>query len=337
MSAVIQLGKFERVPITQAWPAEDANFTRWLAQSISALGEALNLNLEVKAVEERVGDFRADILARSLDAPEEEELVIIENQFGKTDHSHLGQILTYLAGVESAKTIVWIAESIRSDHRAAIDWLNANTTEEFSFFAVEVELWRIGDSVPAPRFNVIASPNDWTRDVRAASRLVSDKELAERHHIRMAYWGAFAEYLKERGSPVRISGSNKYAHKWFSIGRTGYGISATISTEKQRIGVELYIVEDVDKVAFRALYVEKNAIEREIGESLEWQELPGRKAARIASFKYNVDPSNKAGYPELHGWMLARIERFKKAFAPRVRSLPESGGADEGELIEEQA
>jgi hypothetical protein len=144
MTAIIPLGTFDRVSLRDAWPRENENFTPWLAkpENIKLLGDALNMELEVEAVEHRVGSFLADILAQAVD--EADHRVIIENQFGRTDHGHLGQILTYLAGIDGAKTVVWIAETIQSDHRAAVDWLNANTTEDFSFFAIEIELWRIG-------------------------------------------------------------------------------------------------------------------------------------------------------------------------------------------------
>jgi hypothetical protein len=223
MTAVIPLGNFDRVALTQAWPTEDGNFTPWLAEpkAIALLGEALGMELEVEAVEYRVGSFRADILARQAD-----HRVIIENQFGGTNHGHLGQILTYLAGIEHAKTIVWIAETIQSDHRAAVDWLNTNTTEEFSFFAIEIELWRIGSSAPAPRFNVIASPNDWTRSTRIAARQIEETELAERHLIRMAYWSAFAEFLKNKGSSFQLRRTCKSAWFSFAIGRSGFNIRA---------------------------------------------------------------------------------------------------------------
>jgi hypothetical protein len=321
MTAVITLGIFERVSLKEAWPTEDGNFTPWLAEAanIKLLGDALDIELEVETVEHWVGPFRADILARAID--ETDHRVIIENQFGRTNHGHLGQILTYLAGIEGAKTIVWIAETIQPDHRAAIDWLNNNTTEEFSFFAIEIELWRIGISPPAPRFNVIASPNDWTKSTRSAARQVTEPALAERHHIRLAYWASFSEFLKTKGSTFRIRRSNKDHWFTFPIGRAGFSISATISTDKKRIGVELYNHNDPNKAAFRALYADREIIEKEFGETLDWQELPGKKATRIALFKYDFDPSNEQQRDALHSWMLAKMDRFRQVFAARVKAL----------------
>jgi hypothetical protein len=322
MTAVIALGKFEPVALREAWPTEDDNFTPWLAngESIGLLGDALNMELEVEAVEHWVGPFRADILARVVD--EIDHRVIVENQFGRTNHGHLGQILTYLAGIEGAKTVVWIAETIQADHRAAIDWLNTNTTEEFSFFAIEIELWRIGSSPPAPRFNVVASPNDWTKTARRASVQVSEGKLAERQQIYLAYWASFAEYLKAQHSAFQIRRSNK--DHWFSFaifGRSGFVISATISTDKQRIGVELYVHNDPDKIVFNALLAQKNAIELEFGEPLDWQELLGKKAIRIALFKHGADPSDEKQRADQHAWMLSKMESFRKVFVPRVKSL----------------
>lgn len=266
-----------------------------------------------------MGPFRADILARV--AGEDDHRVIIENQFGRTDHRHLGQILTYLAGIEGTKTIVWIAETIQPDHRAAVDWLNTNTTDEFSFFAIEIELWRIDTSAPAPRFNVIASPNDWTKTARSAARQVGEATLAARHHVRLGYWASFAEFLKANKSNFSIRRANKDHWFTFGIGRAGFVISATISTDKKRVGVELYMNNDIDKAAFRALLADKTAIEREFGERLDWQELPTKKASRIVIYRHNVDPADEAQRQELHEWMLSRMQRFKEVFATRVRNL----------------
>ena len=149
-----------------------------------------------------MGAFKADILARNLD--DDDHRVIIENQFGRTNHGHLGQILTYMAGVENVKTVIWIAENIQADHRAAIDWLNENTIDGFSFFAVEMELWRIGNSLPAPRFNIIASPNDWTRVIRGATNEGLGREAAWTARVRLAFWTSFCDYLHQHhGQPAR--------------------------------------------------------------------------------------------------------------------------------------
>ena len=320
MPAVIPLGTFEPVPLREAWPTEDENFTPWLAQpqNIALLGEALNIELEVEAVEHWVGPFRADILARAADdANETEHRVIVENQFGRTNHGHLGQILTYLAGIENAKTVVWIAETIQPDHRAAVDWLNTNTTEDFSFFAIEIELWRIGNSPPAPRFNVIARPNDWTKTARSAS-VQLPPDTSDRRHVYLAYWSSFGEYLRQKGSTFRIRRPKKGNVVWFSTGRSGTVICAIINTERQNIGVALY----TNKAAFHALYAEKEAIDAEIGEPLDWRELPGQKRSRINLYKHHESPSDESRREEQQAWLLAKMDRFRVTFLPRLRALP---------------
>ncbi|MEZ5938403.1 MAG: DUF4268 domain-containing protein [Hyphomonadaceae bacterium] len=321
MSAIIRLADIERVPLTEAWPAEDRNFTPWLAESepIAKLGDALGLDLEVESIEHWVGPFRADIIAKV--TSETDHRVLIENQFGRTDHKHLGQMMTYLAGIEYAKTVVWIAESIQPDHRAALDWLNSHTDEEFSFFAVEIELWRIAGSPPAPKFNVVASPNDWTRQARTAARSALDDVDRVSHQVRLAYWASMSEYLKNIGSLFSIRRPNR--DHWFSfpIGRAGFAISATISTAHRRIGVALYASNDPQKRVFRTLLDDKEQIEEEYGQTLDWQELPKRKAWRIGVFKHDCDPSDSDRFAEYHQWMAHQMERFSEVFRERVREI----------------
>jgi Domain of unknown function (DUF4268) len=328
------LGRLVAVPVREVWVHEAHGFTPWLAQTanMSLLADALGLSeIEVEATERTVGRFSADIVARE----EGGNWVLVENQLEATDHRHLGQIITYLAGLEGEATIVWIATNFLEEHRAAIDWLNSNTSDRFDFFGVEIEVLRIGTSEPAPRFNVVAKPNDWSRGVRSAARQAGETVLAERHHTRLAYWASFAEYLKEKNSTFHIRRPNK--DHWFSfgIGNSAFHINATISTEKERVGVELYAPKDAEKTAFNALYAQKEAVEREFGEPLEWQELPGRKATRIAVYKHGVDPSDQERLAELHAWMLAKMDRFRAVFAMRIRSLSVSSvaavdEADEG-------
>jgi Domain of unknown function (DUF4268) len=342
VNTIIALGRFSQVALTAAWPTEDGNFTPWLSEpvNIALLGDALGMELEVMESESWVGSFRADILARVAEEGSElEHLVIIENQYGRTDHRHLGQILTYLAGVEGARTIVWIAERIQPDHRAAIDWLNTHTDGDFSFFAIEMELWQIDQSPPAPRFNVIASPNEWTRRTRAVARRLNEDELSGATSTRVAYWASFGEFLTNNNAPFRIRRANKRHWFNFPIGRSGFWIAALISTEHQWIRVGLNMRRDADKAAFDTLFSQKDQIEAEFAESLDWQRLPGKMASRIVIYRYNSDLSVQEQWDELHGWMLSKMERFRSVFAERVRHLPISTGpgapSDEDEPSEE--
>lgn len=323
MTSIIPLGAFERVPLTTAWPTEDGNFTPWLAEpaSIAALGTVLRLELEVEAVEHWVGPFRADILARVSDDPEHR--VLIENQYGRTDHRHLGQILTYLAGIDGAKTVVWIAETIQPDHRAAIDWLNTNTGEDFSFFALEIELWRISGSAPAPRFTVVASPNDWTKSARSAARNLREEPSSEVERLYLEYWTAFREFCAQERSTLRLS--TPWARQWYPIriGRTGFHLAPVILREEQRIRVELYvqIKGQAPKIAFRALKSAQGQIESELGYPLSWEELPTKQATRVAVYLDEVDSSERENWGQQHRWILDRLNDFRRVFSERVKAL----------------
>ena len=140
------LGKIELVDLRSVWSSEALDFTPWLAEveNIAFLGDALRLNLKVKAQEKRVGRFLADIVCRDIAT---DSWVLIENQLERSDHRHLGQILTYAAGLElEAATVVWIAPAFCEEHRKALRWLNGITDERFRFFGVTLELLRISGS-----------------------------------------------------------------------------------------------------------------------------------------------------------------------------------------------
>ena len=174
-----RLGRLGRVDLREEWKTEAQDFTPWLAQAenLAVLSETLNLDLETAGQEASVGPFRADILCRdTLD----DSWVLIENQLERTDHTHLGQLLTYAAGLQTV-TIIWVAATFTDEHRAALDWLNEITDERFRFFGLEVELWRIGNSPAAPKFNIVSKPNEWVRSASKATRRPRFTDLAERN------------------------------------------------------------------------------------------------------------------------------------------------------------
>lgn len=315
-----QLGRLERVDLRAEWTKEDRNFTPWLAQeeNISLLGETLNMSLEVEQEERRVGRFSADILCRDT-ATADGDWVVIENQLETTDHSHLGQILTYAAGLE-AKTCIWVAAKFHEEHRAAIDWLNEISSDEFQFFGLEIELWRIGNSPAAPKFNIVAKPNDWKRELGRSARSMEPANLTATKRLQLEFW----EVLKERlaGHPTLRSQKPLPQH-WttFSIGRSGMHIGAIINTREGRIGVELYLGDDNANSYFEQLEMDKAVIEAELDFELIWMPLPERRACRIIGYHPMRDLSNKASWPDLQTWMISALEQMQRSFARRVKSL----------------
>ncbi len=308
---MIELGRMEKISeLREVWESEDGDFTPWLAreENLVLLADTIGIDLELEAQEQSVGPFRADILCKDT---ETNNLVLIENQIEKTNHSHLGQILTYGAGLE-ATTIVWIAKSFTEEHRATLDWLNEITNNNFNFFGLEIELWRIGDSPIAPKFNVVSKPNEWGRRI--------EPPPPENELLRLNYWNKFIDYLQERGSTIKTS----KAHTWhwlpFSIGRANIGLSAIVYTRKRKIAIQLYFQGPNAISYFEQLQQEKEAIENEIGTKLVWDGT--RQTARAVYLsKDDEDIKNTERWPEQHKWLYENLEAFYKVFAERAKNL----------------
>lgn len=317
------LGRLERIAdIRGIWPDEARSFTPWLARpgNISQLAEALGFGpdgLEVLKVEENVGDFHADIVARDTLAGDG-GLVLIENQFGRTNHDHLGKILTYAAGLDEVRTIVWIAEAMREEHRAALDWLNRNTRREIGFFGIEIELWRIAGSPPAPRFSVIARPNDWLRTEEAA---LAAPDLTDLRRLYIRYWEGLSAAIRARKTMVRAVKGSPAQWMTMSIGRSNFSLVATITEQRGILRVELAMTGPTGKAAFDALSAQRPAIDAAYGPGLIWDDMPGRKQTRISEILEDVDIRDEADWPRQHRWMADRLDRLHRVFHDRVRTL----------------
>lgn len=184
----MEFGELIDVALREAWQHEANDFTPWLASNLERLAREINIPLELEDTEVAVGSFAADILARNLD---DDSRVLIENQLEGTDHTHLGQILTYLAGLE-AQTVIWVAREFNGAHLSAIRWLNEHTTEPFAFFAVRVRVVRIADSPMVPLFEVQERPSDWDRQVRASAQ-EENSRLNETRQFRHDFWTFYAQ------------------------------------------------------------------------------------------------------------------------------------------------
>lgn len=328
------LGRLERVTLREIWQSESSHFTPWLArqENIQLLGETLRLDLQVEAQEKDVGPFRADILCKETAG---DTWVLIENQLERTDHSHLGQLITYAAGLKTA-TIVWIAERFTEEHRAALDWLNELGNEKLRCFGLEIELWRIGDSAVAPKFNVIAEPNDWSRTVANAADQVAAGMLTETRGLQLEYWTALAKHIVESGSPLRPQKPAPQNWANFALGRSGIHLAAVASTYSAESGsyddggeirAEVYSDHPKhSKAYFASLERDKSVIETNLGEALSWVNDPDVRASKIF-LRRTADIRDRSDWPNQHEWLKQKLEALHRVFSPLVRQLPQSPGA----------
>jgi hypothetical protein len=311
-----KLGRLKKVELRTAWQNEASDFTPWLAgeENIRLLGDTLGLDLEVQQQEAQVGPFRADILCRNT---ADNTLVLVENQLERTDHGHLGQLFTYAAGLD-AVTVVWIASRFTEEHRAAIDWLNRITHDGFHFFGLEIELWRIGTSEPAPKFNVVAKPNDWSKvvaEVRSGGR-----QLTPGQEKQVAFWADFGKVIEETDSHWKVPKPAVTSWVGYGIGRGGFGLYPTVSVNAEWVAVRVAMNDDYSEAHFHLLQEDREAIEAELGFKPDWLEKPGRKESTIEvrrAGKLYVEEDRRA----LFVWMLDKMDDLDRVLRPRIKDL----------------
>jgi len=311
MSSVAELSRLVRVDLREAWPNEALNFTPWLAQeeNLGLLSETLGLELELEAVEKSVESFSADILAKDgLSGG----WVLIENQLEQTDHNHLGQILTYAAGL-NASTVVWIAKEFRDPHRAAIDYLNEISSPEHNFFGVQLELYRIGASPFAPRFSVVAKPNDWSK--RLVARTKDSPSLAAAKQEWADYWARFFSSAPAEILPL----ANRTPPKegWCRVAqlRSGDpGVSVWLH-HSARLRALVWIQGTLAKPLFDLLQSDKDNLARAAGAPLVWDRMNNKKSCMIHT---EIDAAALPDEPAQFEWFARQARAIADAFRPVV-------------------
>lgn len=314
-----ELSRLKPIELRCIWATEDQHFTPWLAEedNLALLSETLRIDLELEGQEINVGDFRADILCRDI---EEDSRVLIENQLEETDHDHLGKILTYSAGLD-AYTVIWIAKQFRDEHRAALDRLNEITDDHFQYFGIEIKVWQIGDSTPAPQFDVVSSPNDWSRTVSRDAQSAVSRNLSEIQLLRKKFWEEFGQYLTDNNYRFSIRNPRPTTQIGFGIGKAGFTLYTSLLTQAQTIRVRLTMRGNNAKIHFHKFRDRREEIEEELSHSLRWEELPDKEASWIALDKDNIDPTNEQDWPNQHKWLASKLELFDKVFRPRIKDL----------------
>lgn len=317
----MKLAKLEKVSLRDVWKHEAIHFTNWLAQreNLESLSEEIGIDILLNQTEAGVGSFNVDILAEEENTGRK---IVIENQLEVTDHDHLGKIITYASGLD-AETIVWIVKSVRDEHKQAVDWLNEHTDQKINIFVIQIEVWKIGDSPYAPKFQVIAKPNDWAKAVKKAT---NQSELSDTQLLQLEFWTKFKEYVKEHDEPDgQIKLRKAYPQHWYDInfGFSNAHIALTVNSRTAEMTCEIYIPDS--KQLFSCLFTEKDVIENELSEKLIWEELPKKKASRIKlSSQCELLNQKEKEWENYHSWMFLKVTAFQKVFARHITACADN-------------
>ncbi len=322
---MVDFGSLERVNLRDAWAREASQFTPWVARNLELLGNAVNLSLELEQIEKPVGSFSADVLCRDTLTS---RLVLVENQIERTDHTHLGQTLTYAAGI-SVSTVIWVASEFREEHRAALDWLNEHTDEDLAFFGLEIEVWRIGDSAMAPKFNVVCRPNDWAKKVHTDA---TGGPLTDTQRAQVDFWTAFVDMARQRQSLVRSGAPGPYNWVGHPVGRTGFVLNSVWSTyrsETKKWGGELRedlvlstanAKDNYARLLERQSEIDQGLQAHGVTEEIRWYNPDNAQLCRVYVRK-DATLDNRNDWPNQQAWLLERAEAFLTVFGPIVKTL----------------
>lgn len=308
----MKIGKLQEVEIRDLWHHEQYDFSAWLVKddNIALLNEKLGLTLVDINTEAYVGAYRCDIVAVDETTGIK---VIIDNQLENSNHDHLGKIITYASGLD-AKVIVWIVKEARDEHRSAIEWLNNNTSKDINFFLIELHAYKIGDSDPAPMFQIIEQPNDF---IKESKNNKSADAMNKRQSERVEFWTMFNEHIINRGKPFSVRKAT--TDHWYdiAIGTSAAHISVTLVNKDSFVGVELYI--NSNKALFDKLYEDREEIEKQLGFKMDWQRLDTAKASRILYRINGLNFDDHSNYDALIDEAIDKVIKMKTVFQDRVK------------------
>lgn len=317
MEIKVEIGKIQKVGLRKLWNKEDKDFTQWLERNIDFLNDIIDFDINVVSREEKVGPFRLDLFAEDDDGNK----VIIENQLEKTDHEHLGKIMTYMINLD-AKTAIWIAKEPREEHIEVIEWLNKFTPEDVSFYLIKLEAIRIsGQPIAAPLFTIVNGPS------KEAKQLGEEKkEYALRHKLRKEFWTKLLDKTKERTNLHSNVSPNIYSYIGTGAGKAGIYYHYVITNKYGQ--VEVYFdkgkeEEDiqVNKKRFDNLFKHKDAIEKEFGNNLKWEKLEDRKASRVSYSFEGTGLRDQEKWDNLQDKMIDSMILLEKATGDYIKKI----------------
>ena len=311
----MRIGKLEQVQnLREIWDTEP-RFSDWLVsdEGREVIERDLGIQIENAQREVRGSDYPCDVVGNLVG--EENHIVIIENQFGRTNHDHLGKLMTY-AAVNRSTTAVWIAEQASDDHRSVIDWLNENTPPHLSFFLTQIRAFRIGESPIAPQLEVICRPN-----VEAKIKTEASSELKERHLWRKKFWTEIHDYIEAQKPPFRLQSPGFDHWSVVTLGRSGFHLGMLLNTQRKCLTIE-FVAAPVGwrDVAYEQLKEREERIANQISKPLQWECKADTKRARIFT-EAAINPRDEANREAVKEWFYHTICEFHACFSQIVREL----------------
>ena len=307
----MKLIKQKQISPRKMWPNEALNFTPWLAENIAELGEKLGMELEVVGQEVSVGPYSADVLAKDIDI---DAYVVIENQLEKTNHDHLGKSITYASAL-NAKTIVWIATDFTEEHKKALDWLNDNTNEDLAFWGIQLELWQISEDTASMRLNIVSRPSTNVKTIKSKTNNES-----ESRNLQLEFWTKFRDKLQSTKKIPSLQ--TPQAHYWYDvrIGRSFIKLSNVCNTQKNFVGVRLYIRSNVVDMYYPVLEAKKEEINKALGCEPIWDANPEARDKTIA-ITYSTDLTDTDRMEEALDWLVKQTIVFHSVFSKEVKEI----------------
>lgn len=319
--------KIERLHVKSVWQYEDRNFTPWLCENIDVVSDAIGRVILNPEREQSTGNFNVDIKAED----EEGNIVIIENQFGNSDHPHLGKLITYLASFETTKVAIWIVETPKQEHINAINWLN-ESSRNCDFYLLTIEAIRIGNSSPAPLLTKIVGPSEESKRIGKIK-----KEDSEKHKRRFEFWSQLLSTAKKKG--LRSFDAISPTKDSFVSATSGTpGLAYLFWTYQNYIRIELRIdkgkgYDEENLRIFDKLKEKKNNIEERFGSELVWADLEGYRTCSIRKdFDLGGYVSDASEWEQIIQNAISMMSSLITATKPHIKTAVQKGlaGSNDG-------
>ncbi len=307
-----KFGELISLGLNSEW-GKEIEFSQWLADNIQTVGDKLGMDIEFLEKEASVGDFSLDILAKDLGTGKN---VVIENQYGKTDHDHMGKLLVYAAGFE-ASTVIWITEEIRDEYRQTLEWLNQRTDTDTQFFGIVAEVLQIGDSKKAFNLKLVVFPNEWQKSRRQSTQKIPSL----RSEAYREFFQQLMDELRDKHSFTQAKKGQPQNWYYFATGFSDIRYSTSFTKDKQiRVALLMNASDSVvNKNLFDWLANNRETIAEKFGSPLEWERLDENVYSKIAIYKPGSIDDDEETLHDIRTWVVNSLVEFKRVFSPWLK------------------